>query len=87
MHVGKPSNQWLLTSHMHGRRGFEMLRLAGADVMVHCRNVKNASFVLVNFYGFFSFFSGILSHGSYSLKAVKEVIPLTPVLDKVYKML
>ena len=40
MHVGKPSCQWLLTSHVHGRRGFEMPQPAAVDVMVHYQDVK-----------------------------------------------
>ena len=50
MHVEKPSNQWLLASHMHGCHGFDMPRPAVADVMVHYQNVENASFVVGNFY-------------------------------------
>ena len=56
MHVGKPSDHWSLTSHMHGCCGFKMPRPAAANVMIHRQNVKNASFVLVHFYKFFSGF-------------------------------
>ena len=52
---------------MYGR-GFEMPQPERVDVMVHRRNVENASFVLVNFHGFFQ----VLAHGPYSLKAVES---------------
>ena len=40
MHLGKPSNQWLLASHMHGRRGFETPQPARVDVMVIVKTLK-----------------------------------------------
>ena len=48
MHVGEPSDQWLLASHMYVRCGFEMPQMARVGVMVYRQNVENASFVLVN---------------------------------------
>ena len=49
MHVGKPSDRWSLTSHMHGRCVFEMPQPARVGVVVYQQRVKDASFALVNF--------------------------------------
>ena len=49
MYVGKPSDQWLLTSHMHGRRGFEMPQPAQVGVMVIRHNVKNTTYVATSY--------------------------------------
>ena len=48
MHVGKPSDQWLLTSHTHGGNSFEMSRLVRLGIMVYLQNTKTCSFTLVN---------------------------------------
>ena len=53
MHIGKLLLQPALTSQMHGLYGSILLQPAGADIMVHCQSVENASYALVNFYGFF----------------------------------
>jgi hypothetical protein len=62
MHVTKPFGQRPLTTNMHGRRRSGLTRPAAADVMVYRKNVENARYVLVNFYGFF--FSGFGSRTS-----------------------
>ena len=67
MHVGKPSNQWLLTPHMYGRRGFEMSRPAQMD--------RQATSYLL---GFLSVFQVIVRE-SHSLIAVKKVLAREPV--------
>jgi hypothetical protein len=46
-----------------------MPQLAAAKDMYHRKNVKNASFVLVNFYVCFSFFLGF-GHGPYITIAI-----------------
>ena len=49
MYSGKQSDQWLLTSHIHWRRGFKMQQPAGADVTVHRQKLKAlASYWLVS---------------------------------------
>ena len=75
MHVGKPSGQRSLTSNMHGRRSYEILQPAAADVMYPCQIVENASFALVNFYGFLFFFR-VLAHGPLSRIPVKDILPI-----------
>ena len=52
MHVAKPSKQWLLPSHMHGRRSFEMPQPARADSYGPLLIDKHARYVLVNFLRF-----------------------------------
>ena len=44
IHVEKLPLQPALTFQMHGRRSSILPRLDGADVMVDCRNVKNARY-------------------------------------------
>ena len=70
MHVRKPFGQRPLKSNMHERRRSRLPRPAAADVMVYRKNVENASYVLVNFYGFF-LFPRVLGHGPYSWIPVK----------------
>ena len=53
MHVCNPFGQRPLKTNMHGRQRSRLPRPAAADVMVIVKNVENASYVLVNFYGFF----------------------------------
>ena len=67
MHVGKSTLQQALTFQMYERRGSRLPRQARADIMAHCRNVENTSFVLVNF-GIFIYFPSFV-RGPYNTKA------------------
>ena len=67
MHVGKPYNQRLLTSHMPWWRVLEMPRLAR-----HGHHKKTLGTHYLNL-RFFSFFLWVLAHGPYRVIAVKWV--------------
>ena len=67
MHVGKPLFQPALVSQMYEWRGSRLPRPDAGDVMVHCQNLKNASYALVNIYGFL----WVLAKGPYNIKPVK----------------
>ena len=55
MHVAKSPLQSALKRQMHGRRDSVLPQPTGVDFMVHCQNVKNTSYVLVNYSGFSGF--------------------------------
>ena len=56
---------------MHERRGPGLMQPAIGDVMVHCQNLENSRYAIVNIYVFL--FSWVFISGPYSTKPVKPL--------------
>ena len=69
MHVGKSPLQPALRQQIHRQRGPRSTKPDTGDVMVHCQNLENASYALIDIYVFVSFYWD-LAHGPYNTKPV-----------------
>ena len=80
MHVGKPYDQRSLTSHMPGRRAFEMPR--PVPVGGHGQR-QNARYTLVKSTGFFIFFFGFWPTDLIGYKLLNRTLGTIPCMLQV----